>query len=536
MSNVFHCAFCESVFPLGSQFPPGKTVKCPMCGALVAVPADDTAPAAKPGKPSEPPAAPKPAPDKPAKKAAPPPEPALGAPTPGARMPSAADILAAYKPKPTAPTSPGTRPKPSPAAPTAQGVTKKPAMPPSAEEGPGKAGSAKPAPPVIKKAAGTHPGTTRRPAVSAPAVAGEEQATIDKDTRHEIDIDKATPEVPQTAPGSATTPGESAKVRVVCPKCSTRLKFPASLPPGSTVKCPRCGERVKTPDAPASVSEPAAAPELAPSKLAPSDTVAARSAPAPEVPAKKPPPVAAFSIESIAQASLPAAAPEKETVWARPEDQAETAARLARQRRQVLLAGGIVLGIGLAVMAYRMIRPDQPTRGATIGPEPIALSDWHAFTPANGNCTVLLPGEPTLIPPDKPLVAVKLPECKQYRLDRPDKSASFLLYFAPLPPSATSQQMFEEFYHKQRDDLIERNSGSIRLETKLSWKGHPGREVQIITAQGQTVIQRMYLVENSNDIRLYVLQATVTGDNGPGMAAKYLDSLQLPPRNDPRRS
>jgi hypothetical protein len=139
------------------------------------------------------------------------------------------------------------------------------------------------------------------------------------------------------------------------------------------------------------------------------------------------------------------------------------------------------------------------------------------------------------MPAEVPADGSKAPPSKQYRVDRADRKASFVLYFVDLPPSTLDQKKFEEFYYKQRDEIIERNAGKIRLETNLSLTGHPGREFQVATAQGATVIQRMYIVEDANCIRLYMLQATVIGHHGPGMAARYMDSLKLPPRNEQRR-
>ncbi len=328
-----------------------------------------------------------------------------------------------------------------------------------------------------------------------------------------------------TAPGTAPKPSADHPPAhgLACPGCSVRLKVPASFPVGATVKCPKCGKLVKTPGADAAATVGVSPPDTVPLPPVP----ALKPQPLKPEPPKPEPPKAApspeFSIDAIAHARKLPTAP------ARLPDRPSPAGRTG-QARKAMLAVGVVVVIGLAVGVVKMVRPEPTPKLIAVGPEPIAESDWKPFSPPNGHCQVLLPGEPTPVPSEPPPEGVEAPESKHFRVDRPDRDAWFSLYLVHLPPYVLDQQTFDEFYFNLRDEVIDRSAGRLRLETPLSWKGHFGREFQVETPRGQTIVQRMYFVEHPNYIRLYVLQATVGGKHGPATAAKYLDSLKLPPR------
>jgi hypothetical protein len=164
--------------------------------------------------------------------------------------------------------------------------------------------------------------------------------------------------------------------------------------------------------------------------------------------------------------------------------------------------------------------------------QPIADAEWKPFTPPNGHCQVLMPGEPELV---KPLEEPKegAPAATQYSLQRKDKDCIFTICYINLPPQIFDRKGFDNLYGVRREDSLRASYGRLRTETDITLNGHPGREFQLDLPGGWFIVERLYFVESPSYVRLYILQANVGSKYGDVEAAKFLNSLKLPPRMMP---
>jgi hypothetical protein len=98
--------------------------------------------------------------------------------------------------------------------------------------------------------------------------------------------------------------------------------------------------------------------------------------------------------------------------------------------------------------------------------------------------------------------------------------------YVDLPPKAYSDEDVQRLFDHERNRLLEEGrradkerSGhtKIILDQPISFRGHPGREVELLLFDGQTSHTRMYFVAG----RFYVLYAR--GKN----SETFLDSFRL---------
>ena len=157
--------------------------------------------------------------------------------------------------------------------------------------------------------------------------------------------------------------------------------------------------------------------------------------------------------------------------------------------------------------------------------------EWTEFKPENGNCSLIMPGEPTK---QEKIVNTALGELKlTIFMFQPDEGTddnvlyglSYSEYPAEYINSDSSAPLIKTFFDNARDGAIKNIQGKLLTETIIKYKQYPGREQIVEIKDGIAILKfRHYLVKN----RVYTMQViTLAKDNFNKSINKFLDSFKL---------
>jgi hypothetical protein len=146
----------------------------------------------------------------------------------------------------------------------------------------------------------------------------------------------------------------------------------------------------------------------------------------------------------------------------------------------------------------------------------IKESAWQSFSPADGQFSVLLPGQPKEQTQTKHTAGGRITTVL-YLVDL--KHSAYIVGYSPIPPGAHVE------LDAVRDEVVARHTGRLVTEQPISIEGHAGREfvLEISNPKGGGVM-RVFRVGD----RLYQLLAfgsQVTASSAD--ARKFLESFQL---------
>ncbi len=157
-------------------------------------------------------------------------------------------------------------------------------------------------------------------------------------------------------------------------------------------------------------------------------------------------------------------------------------------------------------------------------------SDWIVIKPENGNCSILMPSQPTA---QEKIINSEIGELEmKLFLLQPangtDENKLYSLNFADYPAGtihSDSTNLLKDFFDNSRDKSVENVKGKLLSETIIKINGYPGRESRIDFKNGLAIIkQRTYLLKN----RIYILQVITLTENSFNVSInKFLDSFKL---------
>jgi hypothetical protein len=149
---------------------------------------------------------------------------------------------------------------------------------------------------------------------------------------------------------------------------------------------------------------------------------------------------------------------------------------------------------------------------------------WKDFSSAEGKFSVLMPGTPqnhsqSLNSPFGPVTT--------YAFVYSNNDSAFAVSYTDYPQDPTRGINTQKVLDGARNSLLAKPGGTLIGESSISLGSYPGREVQMVTAEGDgkhALRTRVYLVNS----RLYQVMVVLPNEEASSEnAVKFLDSFKL---------
>jgi hypothetical protein len=191
------------------------------------------------------------------------------------------------------------------------------------------------------------------------------------------------------------------------------------------------------------------------------------------------------------------------------------------QRRPMLIVGflGVCVLLAIGAMAGLSVYYRDPQAAA---PRPIPESAWKAFIPPDGGCSLLMPGNPRVMPIGD--------RGTRYWLLLPEQGFEFVLFCGTPSTRLGPDDVRREMTTEQEKILRILPQAHLSRYQPITVRGFPGLETAIEAPGGQASILRGVLVHQGPHKRLYLLMVGGMGiRSSPGAATRFLESFQLEP-------
>lgn len=162
----------------------------------------------------------------------------------------------------------------------------------------------------------------------------------------------------------------------------------------------------------------------------------------------------------------------------------------------------------------------------------IAEGDWTTFSPPNGRCSILLPGEPRATA-ERPPTGTEY----RYKVEKPWAQSQFwLMYFDPR--SSTTPDVLDARTDEEAKIQSVNLGVPVAARRSITLGAYEGRELRFSNVAGnRTAILRIYLATNSGRPRLYEVFAEEPNlDVDSEGGNKFFNSFQIlnPPPGQPQ--
>jgi hypothetical protein len=165
------------------------------------------------------------------------------------------------------------------------------------------------------------------------------------------------------------------------------------------------------------------------------------------------------------------------------------------QRERWPLAGRIAACLGLSVAGYSVLI----ITGLLVRFGGLAESEWQAFSPPGGLCSVQMPGKPRFQAQQMPTPVGPI-DLKMHLVERKHEDITFALAFCDYPAGAIKGNVQAAFDGVQ-EGAARNVQGRVVNQRPIDLQGFAGREVEIQAPGKGTVVVRYVIVRN----RLYQL-------------------------------
>jgi hypothetical protein len=153
-------------------------------------------------------------------------------------------------------------------------------------------------------------------------------------------------------------------------------------------------------------------------------------------------------------------------------------------------------------------------------------SAWQVFTPPEGRCQILMPGEPESTPAT--VQGEGIISGRRYQTVRHREDAVFALIISDRDAKITAGKSFEEIYVPIHNSLLAYGEGQVLSQEAIRHDGHEGKELQIRLANGELLVTRVILIRGQPYDRIYILIAVGHwSDSQRGDPAKFFNSFKI---------
>jgi hypothetical protein len=153
-------------------------------------------------------------------------------------------------------------------------------------------------------------------------------------------------------------------------------------------------------------------------------------------------------------------------------------------------------------------------------------SAWKLFTPPDGRCQLLMPGDPEATPAS--VEGDGIIRGQRYQTVRNREDAIFALIISDRDARVTAGKSFQEIYVPIHNSLLGYGEGEMLWEDDIKLDGLEGKELHISLSKGGMLVARVVLVRGQPYDRVYILLAVGPWtDPRSGDPAKFFDSFKI---------